>query len=66
MKDKPWRPALFDWQINRDGIRLERGELVKMVKKLNFNIYPSDDMKGIKETRSLSKTDFLKELQRCK
>lgn len=66
MKDKPWRAALFDWQINRDGIRLERGELVKMVKKLNFNIYPSDDMKGIKETRNLSKTDFLKELQRFK
>lgn len=65
MKGKPWRAALFDWQFNERGIRLERGEFVKLVKKLNFNIYPSDDVKGIKETRNLSKTDFLKELQRC-
>lgn len=69
MKKKHWRAALFDWQFGgsggrlseRPGILKERKCFEEMLNKLNFEIYSS-----AKETRSLSKTDFLKELQRCK
>lgn len=69
MKEKPWRAALFDWQFEnqrlseRGGVSRERLSFVKMLKRLNFTIYKEE---SIKETRSLSKTNFLKELQTCK
>lgn len=69
MKEKPWRAALFDWQFEnqrlseRGGVSRERLSFVKMLKRLNFTIYKEE---SIKETRSLSKTNFLKELQTFK
>lgn len=67
MKNKHWRAALFDWQFGgrdeseRPALIQERQCFNKMVKKLNFEVYGS-----VKETRSLSKTNFLKELKRFK
>lgn len=67
MKNKHWRAALFDWQFGgrdeseRPALIQERQCFNKMVEKLNFKVYGS-----VKETRSLSKTNFLKELKRCK
>lgn len=64
MKGKPWRAASFDWKFGgRSGIFLERKSLIEMVKKLNFSVFKE---KSLIETRDLSKTNFIKELQRFK
>lgn len=72
MKGRPCRAACFDWDFRevaisgpakREGIFLERPKFVKMIKELNFTIYPSEE--EVIVTRNLPKRNFVKELKRC-